>query len=235
MSIAVGCKACGKEFLVGDEHAGKTIRCPQCRGAVTVGGSAPAPKPKAKPAVRKAARQPELVSGAASYGIQNHSRSKRTSAPGKSNSMMFLVIGGVAIGVCLMAVGAFVVWKLAFSSDGGAIVADSDNSIPDSGQGGIGAGTGVAPDLGLRTLQPAAPAQATPQAGAAVPQGMQPVFSPLPPAQAVPGASPSNQLVPVGSGEIVEGDRVAWLNSAGNGFARIGDSWVFRGGANEAQ
>jgi len=46
MSITITCK-CGKEFTVGDEHAGKYAKCPNCGEMIPIPGSAPAGAPAA--------------------------------------------------------------------------------------------------------------------------------------------------------------------------------------------
>jgi DNA-directed RNA polymerase subunit RPC12/RpoP len=49
MTVRVVCGHCAREFLIAQEYAGKTIRCPRCRKPITVPGAAPAPKPPAPP------------------------------------------------------------------------------------------------------------------------------------------------------------------------------------------
>ena len=60
MSITLTCPGCGQMCAVADEHAGKQVACPRCRGVISVpaAGSPPAPPAAISPAAPVSAAPP---------------------------------------------------------------------------------------------------------------------------------------------------------------------------------
>ncbi|MCA9060230.1 MAG: trypsin-like peptidase domain-containing protein, partial [Planctomycetaceae bacterium] len=242
MTIAVSCQACRKEFLVADEHGGKTIRCPGCRAAVTVGRakpapSAPAPKPapKPKPAARRSAparSRQESAHASQSYGAQPmYGAAPQPSAPKRSGIHPALLLGGIGGLLAMMAVGGVVVWKVLDSNTAPTVAEDGIDGganpvgvVNDSVPAADVAVASVPPNMGNPPLAPNSGFVPAPGVGVPAPT---PVVS--------GGFAGGAANGPLDSTNVVEGDRVAWLNAGGMGFVRVGDSWMFRGGQAEAQ
>ncbi len=102
MAISETCPACAYEFKVKDELSGRKIRCPKCKGVLTVGGgetaTAASTKNKAAPALRD-----EDDNGPAEEERPRKKKRKKT----RNNRGMLI---GVAIGgAVLLGVGAVMI------------------------------------------------------------------------------------------------------------------------------
>lgn len=139
MPITFKCSGCGKAYKVGDEKAGKKLKCPGCQAVVTV-PSAPAKKKPAKGVASPAASDDEfdfdsMASMEASADVGQESDESEDdlphpSDPGSSSSsrgtkrkgkksrdwsavLPVLLIGGaIVLGLSVVGGGAFFAWKL---------------------------------------------------------------------------------------------------------------------------
>lgn len=116
MAISVTCAECDYAFKVKDEHAGKKIRCPQCKEAVVVPGAkstavaagAPRGKAAAPPLKKKARIEEENEDQAEEEEEQEEKPKKKKKKKKKSNKGLLVgVIAGV--GVLAIAVSVFVI------------------------------------------------------------------------------------------------------------------------------
>jgi hypothetical protein len=139
MPITFKCSGCGKAYKVGDEKAGKKLKCPGCQAVVTV-PSGPAKKKPAKGGAAPASSDDEFdfdsmasMEASADVGRESDesddelpppsdpgssSSSRGTKRKGKksrdwSSVLPVLLIGGVIVlGLSVVGGGAFFAWKL---------------------------------------------------------------------------------------------------------------------------
>ena len=118
MPISVKCGDCAYDFKVADEHAGKKIRCPTCRGIVQVGRGAASPpaqvKKKSSPKANRSSKSgrtaaPKAKATAASPPPR---RARKRTASKKSGGNNAAIMGaGIGIGAVLL-IGLPVVYFL---------------------------------------------------------------------------------------------------------------------------
>jgi hypothetical protein len=102
MSIVVSCPECGKALKVKDEWAGRTAKCPGCEAKVSIPAAAAAVASAAAPAPRASTggtRYDPMAAAAAA--------AQRKKAAGSFETPWGLIIGGAAVLLIAIGIGAF--------------------------------------------------------------------------------------------------------------------------------